>query len=125
MKLKSDEKKYTQWGPWTFNADTLQLVHEGGYEVSLPGCNSSAAILDWICQIHAKSWADDATIRGLLDAFDAVLDPQANYCSGSVERNGDGEALATAYAKDPGAREKMLDEFMKSNGGFDEDTAQS
>jgi hypothetical protein len=100
-----------QWGPWSINEKHLTLVHEEGYEVSLRECTSSAAILDWIYQIHGKTWADPATLVGLLNAVEDVLHPQENYCGGSVDHAADGGALAQRYIADPGARERMYKSF--------------
>ena len=48
-------------------------------------------MLDWICQIAHKTWADDATLAALVRALDDVLRPQANLCP-----NGQAAALTTA-----------------------------
>ncbi len=97
-----------KWGPWQLNTQHLSLVHENGYEVSLQSCTSSAEILDWIFQIHAKSWADVPTVRGLLAAFSDILEPQANFCSGGVERGGNGAKVTELYIANPKAREQLL-----------------
>ena len=47
-------------------------------------------------------------MMGLLQAFEDVLHPQENFCSLGEERNGSGEQLATAYAADPFARDRMF-----------------
>jgi hypothetical protein len=101
-----------KWGPWSINETHLMLVHEGGYEVSLRDCTSSAPILDWIFQIQTKTWADDATLVGLLAAFDDVLHPQENYCGGGIDHAADGGALAQRYIADPGGRERMYKALM-------------
>ena len=90
------------------NTKHLTLDHRDGYTVSLKDCTSSAAILDWIFQIQQKTWADNGTMMGLLQAFEDVLHPQENFCSLGEERNGSGEQLATAYAADPFARDRMF-----------------
>jgi hypothetical protein len=38
-------------------------------------------VLDWIIQVAEKTWADDATVAGLVRALDDVLHPQAHLCS--------------------------------------------
>ncbi|HSZ58545.1 MAG TPA: hypothetical protein VK797_22955 [Tepidisphaeraceae bacterium] len=81
--IAKKEEHRTQWGEWKFDPSRLTLTHEGeGYEIDLELINSSAGILDWIMQINAKDWGDPPTIKNLLDAFDNLLHPQANYCSG-------------------------------------------
>lgn len=96
-----------KWGPWSINEKHLTLEHTEGYEVSLRDCTSSAAILDWIFQVRHKTWADDATMAGLLAAFEDVLHPQENYCSMGADHKADGAALARQYIADPGARERL------------------
>jgi hypothetical protein len=76
------------WGPWKLDAEVLVLVKQGpsedggGYEVYLGECETSAEVLDWICQVAAKLWADERTVAGLVHAIQDILDPQAYLCSG-------------------------------------------
>lgn len=95
------------WGPWHLDEKNLQLVHKDGYEVSLPSCGHSAAILDWIFQVQSKTWGDAETLKGLLDALDAILMPQANYCSGGIDHRADGAALATQFLENPEASREL------------------
>ncbi|MGH3548398.1 MAG: hypothetical protein ACRDQU_09860 [Pseudonocardiaceae bacterium] len=71
------------WGPWRLDADAgvLYPVTPYRYEIDLRTCTTSAQVLDWICQIAGKEWADDATLAGLVRAFNDVLAPQATLCS--------------------------------------------
>jgi hypothetical protein len=112
MKLTDAKKTAVEnadWGPWKLNPETLQLVHSAeGYEVSMPSCKSSAEILDWIFQIQGKSWADAETVKGLLQALDDILKPQAHFCSGGKDKKASGEDLAKQYVRDPGALDKLL-----------------
>jgi hypothetical protein len=101
-----------KWGPWSINEKHLTLVHKQGYEVSLRDCNSSADVLDWIFQVQGKTWADSATLVGLLEAFADVLHPQENYCSGGVDHKADGGELAKRYVADPGARERLYKSLL-------------
>lgn len=71
----------TDWGPWMLYPPTLILVLEGHYYVDLERCLTSAEVLDWLCQIAGKAWADDETLAGLVRAVDDVLDPQRCLCS--------------------------------------------
>lgn len=70
------------WGPWRLDGRTCVLYPDEPYryEVDLETCTSSAEVLDWICQIAGKTWADDATLAGLVRALDDVLRPQATLC---------------------------------------------
>jgi hypothetical protein len=77
------------WGPWHLDRAQRALWTEAGgyrYEIDLASCTSSAEVLDWICQINGKLWADtqagqNAIVAGLVDALTEVLHPQANLCS--------------------------------------------
>lgn len=80
-----------RWGPWRLDPAALVLYTDPGshvgyrYEIDLESCLSSAAVLDWVCQIEAKGWgtpAEDAeTVAGLVAAFVDILAPQARLCS--------------------------------------------
>lgn len=70
-----------EWGEWSFDPKALIIVHAMGYEIDLEQVNSSAAILDWIFQIHGKTWCDAKCLHDLATAFRDILDPQAHYCS--------------------------------------------
>jgi hypothetical protein len=80
----------SDWGPWSLDRKVrvLYVTEPSGYryEVDLDRCLSSAEVLDWVCQIAGKTWADDATLAGLVRAIDDVLVPQANLCSSGVDK---------------------------------------
>ena len=70
------------WGPWTLHRRRAVLTHRAShYEIDLDSCRHSPEVLDWICQITGKSWADNACIAGLVRALNDVLEPQACLCS--------------------------------------------
>lgn len=73
------------WGPWTLDGDPVdpELRLDGGrrYAISLVRCRTPAEVLDWICQVAKKNWADDAVLAGLVRALNDILNPQANLCS--------------------------------------------
>ena len=71
----------SRWGKWTYDATNLALDHDDGYQIDLERCTSSAQLLDYLPQIRMKSWADCDDVRELLEAFDALLRPQAHLCS--------------------------------------------
>lgn len=84
----------SEWGPWRLYPPTLVLVlvatgqrRDGSrfdyerYEVDLERCLTSAEVLDWICQVAGKTYADDVLLAGLVRALDDVLAPQAHLCS--------------------------------------------
>jgi hypothetical protein len=89
-----------RWGSWEFNPKNLTLTHSTErYEIDLEDIHSSAAILDWIFQIKHKGWADSTTMYDLVRAFDDILGPQANYCSGEQDIRADGGKLAREFAE--------------------------
>jgi len=78
-----------KWGPWRYDARLLSLTHTARrYEVDLEQCNTSAEILDWLCQVSQRSWCSREDAGYLLAALDALLDPQAHVCSGGIEGSG-------------------------------------
>ncbi len=77
------------WGPWRLDRTQRTLWTRAGgyrYDVDLDSCTNSAQVLDWICQIAAKTWGrtearHNAITAGLVNALADVLHPQANLCS--------------------------------------------
>jgi hypothetical protein len=59
-----------------YDGDATEL-----YEVDLEECSDSAEVLDWIVQVHEKTWATPPVFHALVEALDDLLDLQANYCS--------------------------------------------
>jgi len=82
------EPRRGDWGPWRLDRATRVLypVKPYRYEVDLDDCTTSAQVLDWIIQVAEKTWADDATIAGLIRALDDVLHPQAHLCSSGASK---------------------------------------
>jgi hypothetical protein len=74
-----------QWGPWRLDTGTLELVYMGErggrYPIDLERCGTSAEMLDWIFQLHGKSWTSATDIGDLVDAFHDVFNPQGTLCS--------------------------------------------
>jgi hypothetical protein len=75
----------TRWGTWIYHESnfTLECRDQRGqlYEIDLDRCRTSAEVLDWIFQVHGKTWATPRIMSDLLDAFHDLLDPQACLCS--------------------------------------------
>ena len=83
-----------EWGGWTLdpNYPSIDLGRDGArYWMDLRRCCDSAGVLDFICQIAGKSWADDVILAGLVRALDDVIRPQRFLCSfgGSKEMTED------------------------------------
>ncbi len=85
MQALKDKRTRTVWGAWRYVATnfTLECQDERGciYDVDLERCRTSAEVLDWIFQIHGKTWATAEILKDLLDALDDMLSPQATMCS--------------------------------------------
>lgn len=76
------------WGRWTFNRRALTLdLGDGEYEVDLERCNSSAEVLDWICQVAGKSYVNSEDLGDLVLAINDLLRPQAALCSWGVSHD--------------------------------------
>lgn len=85
------------WGPWRLSLDDLCFHHPMGYYVDLERCLDSADILDWLCQVASKTWADDETVAGLVRAINMTLYPQSCICSfGESKAITVGDALRSA-----------------------------
>lgn len=80
-----------RWGHWRFNKPALCLEYraEGKlwrYEVDLTRCRTSAQILDWLCQVGAKTWVSAEDIGHLLMAIDNLAGRlQSRVCGCGVE----------------------------------------
>lgn len=65
------------FGPWILDPNLLVLIHhETRYEIDLERCLTAFNVIDWICQVAGKIWADDRTLAGLVRAFRYYLNPQ-------------------------------------------------
>jgi hypothetical protein len=81
IKSLMDKPQQRQWGEWAYNPDNYTLTYAGkGYEVALDEITTSAEMLDWIFQLHGKSWVTPKVMHDFLTALDDLLGPQANYC---------------------------------------------
>lgn len=81
------------WGPWKLRQATRELYLDSDadparrhYTIPLDTFTGSADLLDLICQVAAKTWADAATVAGLVWALTDILTPQAHICGGGVDR---------------------------------------
>lgn len=95
----------SDWGPWRLDTENCVLypVEPYRYEIDLETCTTSAEVLDWICQIAGKTWADNATLAGLIRALDDILNPQSFLCSGGASKEITAAAIR-ARVKSMGAR---------------------
>jgi hypothetical protein len=72
------------WGNWKLDTNSLELVFQFEnieYPIPLDRCNNSSQILDWIYQIHAKSWSKAKDMYDLLSAFNDIVQVQEQICS--------------------------------------------
>lgn len=82
---KASRVRTHNWGPWQLDATACVLYARQPYrytryEIDLETCTTSAETLDRICQIADETWADDATLAGLIRALSDVLHPQGGLC---------------------------------------------
>ena len=106
--LRAGLENAPDWGPWRLHPPTRVLVligegrrHDTGlafederYEVDLERCLTSSQVLDWVCQVARKGWADDATVAGLVRALGDVIDPQAQLCTWGSSKEVTAERIA-------------------------------
>lgn len=91
LKLKSLDELSARWNGWQLDAATFELSYsdpsEGNeYSVDLERFCNSAQVLDVILQVAAKRWATDQCLAGLIRGINDVMQPQANLCTGGVDK---------------------------------------
>ncbi len=76
-----------RWGKWEFDPSIKVLRHDDAkyYEVDLEDMETSAAMLDWIFQLHGKTWCARHDIGDLVEALRDLLHPQGTLCSFGTE----------------------------------------
>lgn len=88
----------TRWGNWEYeqHEHLRLLVYRGPdgypYEIDLGGITSSAACLDWIFQLHGKTWMSPQDCSDLIETLRVLVNPQATLCSCGIERGQGGAA---------------------------------
>ena len=94
-----------EWGNWKLNPETRQLEYNDGdsntYEINVDDMNSSAPTLDWIYQLHGKTWMTPRGMYDLLTAIDDIFMVQGSFCSGGQDHRVDARALVTRYIAEP------------------------
>ena len=70
-----------QWGDWFLEG--YQLVNKRrNYKIDLSTCTDSANVTDWIFHCNTKGM----DTQGLVNAFEELLRPRANICSGGYSK---------------------------------------
>ena len=70
------------FGNWYLETSNLTLQNKkANWEVDLEKCNTSAQILDYIFWMRTRSNVTDQDLIDLLNAFQCILNPMANFCS--------------------------------------------
>jgi len=76
---------------WEFEEDRLVLVYylNGNYryEVDLETCTTSAAVLDWVCQLAGKSegFLSNEHLGQFVRMVDTYIRPQETLCSFGIQ----------------------------------------
>ena len=75
------------WGKWKLDRDRRVIYYDGRHDFwfSLGQMNNSAEVLDWIVELHEKSWATPEDIGNLVAALDDIFDLQNNICGCGVD----------------------------------------
>ena len=83
-----------RWGPWKIDPVRRAIFYDGPHDYWLPlaQTNNSAEVLDWIVQLHEKSWATPEDIGNLVAALDDIFDLQNNICGCGIDHRIDAEA---------------------------------
>ncbi|YCK39713.1 hypothetical protein ACNF49_38350 [Actinomadura sp. ATCC 39365] len=79
-------RRRLDWGPWKLDRSKYVLYYQElgwRHEVDLQSCTTSAALCDWIFRHTDRTYADHATIAGLINALDDILHPAATLRSES------------------------------------------
>ena len=96
--VKRALKGKARWGAWRYNPENLSVEidsrlskhpKDNTYYVSLEECNTSAQVLDWLCQMLHKSWCPVDQVGYLLKAIDDLVGRgglQAVMCSFGRDR---------------------------------------
>ena len=95
-----------QWGNWKLDRDRRAIFYDGphDYWFSLAQMNNSAEVLDWIVELHEKSWATPEDIGNLVAALDDIFDLQNNICGCGVEHRFNAKEHVAKLFTTPGDR---------------------
>jgi len=91
-------KVLKQWGPWAYYEDGCLRSDGDQYEIPVAGFNRSAAVLDWIAQVAARTSVTDEDLGQLVRAIDDLVDLQATLCGEGQDRSLE-DPVAHASAK--------------------------
>lgn len=91
----------SDWGGWTLDRDRLVLENKH-YEVDLERALTGAQLCDLIFQVRQHIWASPEVLAGLLNAFEDLLRPQANLCSGGENKTMSNAKLRSLVAENGG-----------------------
>jgi hypothetical protein len=81
------------WFGWELHGTWLSYPaypYPGGsnhYSFDIANRTTSAEVLDIIMQVDRKLWATAECVAGLVHAFNDILQPQANLCSGGTNKH--------------------------------------
>lgn len=98
--------RWTGWGNWYLDPEEPPALvirpypanNSRNYKVDLTACGDAAQILDWICQVAGKEWANDAVIAGLVRALDDTLNPPLTICPDGDFQEISGETVRALVA---------------------------
>ena len=83
---RAEKRARRTWGRWRLDTDTLELIYRNDrgrdiYPIDLERMGTSAAMLDWIFQLHKKNWTSAEDLGDLIAALQDIFDPQGWLCS--------------------------------------------
>jgi hypothetical protein len=80
-----------QWGKWKLDRDRGAIFYDGPHDYWFPlaQVNNSAEVLDWIVQLHERTWSTPEDIGNLVAALDDIFDLQNNVCGCGIDHRFD------------------------------------
>src|ERR1700691_1366124 len=93
-----------RWGKWKLDRVRRAIYYDGpqDYWFPLAQTNNSAEVLDWIVQLHEKSWATPEDIGNLVAALDDIFDLQNNICGCGIDHRFDAKEHVAKLFNTPG-----------------------
>ncbi len=80
------------WGPWKLGSRNALFCYDPAgkfdnpvYWIDLEQMDSSAQILEKICDVANKNWATADLVANLVWALEDIFDPRRNMCPGGVD----------------------------------------
>jgi len=76
-----------RWGNWKLDRARRAIYYDGPHDFWFPlaQVNNSTEVLDWVVQLHERSWTTPEDIGNLVAALDDIFDLQNNMCGCGID----------------------------------------